>query len=108
MSWPSASKRVRTWGSASASRIAAVSFAATSFGVPFGAHIPCHTDVESGQACFVDGRDVRHRLHALLLGHGKHLDLARLDLRDRVGGLIEHDVDLARDEILQGGTTAAI
>jgi hypothetical protein len=45
MSCPSSVSRARIAGSASVSCTAAVSFSIASFGVPFGTHSPCQTEM---------------------------------------------------------------
>ena len=99
---PRFSSCLRTAGSSSASTAAALSFAMISFGVPFGTQSPDHSVMwkpgrPASSTVGMSGADC----DALGVGDGIGADLAGADLADRVGGLVDDDVDLAGDEIVQ-------
>jgi hypothetical protein len=53
--------------------------------------------VESGQACLVGGGNVGRRLDAFVGGDGVGANVAAANLVDGIRGLIDDEIDLARE-----------
>src|SRR4029450_2348010 len=64
--------------------------------------------MKSGQTGFVDGRNFRGGGEALVGRNCIGTDPAGFDLRHGVRSLVDDEIDLARDEIEEGGAGAAI
>ncbi len=64
-----------------------------------------HLEARHGLA---DGRDIGHRRVARFLHDGEHADLAAVEVRHRARETEERDLDVAADEIVDGGAAAAI
>ena len=98
-----------TFWSCSATSRAAVSFSTISSGVLGRDVEPVpHADLDVRPALLGGGREVGQRLDRLRRRDGVRLDVAGLDLRGRVGGLVAHEVDLAADEVGQRRAGAVV
>src|SRR5262249_28872191 len=62
----------------------------------------------SGQARLRDGRDLRKIAHAFAAAHGDDLDLAVAVQRERGGRRVEHEIDMAGDDVVDGLAQSAI
>ena len=83
-------------------------FAMTSGGVPAGAKKPNHVEMSKpGNAGFRHRRQLGHELRALGGRHRERFQLAGLDLRHRVGEVVEHELGVAGEQRL-GGRGAAL
>ena len=65
-------------------------------------------NVQPRHACLVHGRNVGRCRQAGLVRHGIGLDRAGMHLRYGIGGLVDHDVDLAGHKVLHRGAGAAV
>lgn len=101
--------RLRVGGSSRAWFTASASLSTIVWGVPFGANIAFQPEAwNSGSPASIvvgtwekSGRTLRRR-------DGEELDVAGLHLGHSVGDLIAHEVELAGDEVAQGGSRSAI
>ena len=82
--------------------VAALSRAMISFGVPLGAHRPCQIETSIGKPASA-AVGISGAAGERLGGHGIGPDLAGADLRQRVGRLVDHDLDLVGDRSCMAG-----
>ncbi len=70
--------------------------------------MPCQDDISNPGTVSRDGRDVGHRPIASLLHHRQNLDLAGGEMRHGGGEAQERDLDVAAEQIIDRGASAAI